>query len=139
MAKRISAHRVKTHRQYTYESAADLLGVRIQTVRNWRQEGLVVLDSRKPHLILGHDLKDFLQKRKSKRPGKLAPDQFLCMTCSAPRSACGAMADYEPFDEKRGRLIALCADCQKVCGKYVSADLREQLGSILTIVTRHGN
>lgn len=70
MAKRVSAQRVKIHRQYTYEAAADVLGVTPQTVRAWRSAGLVVLDSQKPHLILGHDLKSFLQKQKNNRTGK---------------------------------------------------------------------
>lgn len=136
MAKRVSARRIKIHRQYTYESAADALGVTVQTVRGWRKEGLAVLNSQKPHLILGHDLKDFLDKRNPKTPGKLAPDHFFCMSCHASREAYGAMADYVPIDERRGRLVVLCAVCQTVCGKFVSSKMREQLTSLLTIATR---
>ena len=57
MARRVSARRVKIHNQYTYEQAAEALGVSVQTVRGWRQSGLTVLDSQKPHLILGFALK----------------------------------------------------------------------------------
>ncbi len=93
MVKRVSARRVKIHRQYTYESAADVLGVTAHTVRGWRSVGLAVLDSQKPHLILGHDLKRFIESRMRKKSGKLAPDEFYCMSCRAPRAPFGAMAD----------------------------------------------
>lgn len=136
MAKRVSARRVKIHRQYTYENAADTLGVTVQTVRAWRKKGLAVLDSQKPHLILGHHLKEFLEKRTPKRSRKLAPDGFLCMSCDAPSAAYGAMADYIPINAQRGRLMTLCASCQTVCGKFVSASMRDDLNATLTIVIR---
>ncbi|MGB4113869.1 MAG: hypothetical protein WBK15_12595 [Yoonia sp.] len=136
MAKRVSAQRVKIHRQYTYESAADAVGVTDQTVRSWRKEGLVVLDSKKPHLILGHELKQFIENRTQKKCGKLGPDEFYCMKCSANRHAYGAMADYLPFNDTRGRLVALCDTCQTTCGKFAAASVCEDWAAILTIVMR---
>lgn len=137
MAKRVSAQRVKIHRQYTYDSAADVLGVTVQTVRAWRQEGLEVMQSTKPHLILGHDLKRFIQNRKRKSSGKLEPDTFYCMTCDGQKRAYGAMADYEPYNSVRGRLVALCETCQKPCGKFANPKTCDDLATILTIATRH--
>jgi DNA-binding XRE family transcriptional regulator len=137
VAKRVSARRVKIHNQYTYEQAADALGVSVQTVRLWRQSGLPVLDSQKPHLILGFALKDFLNSRSNKPERRLARDQFLCMTCKAPRRAYGGMADYRPYNEARGRLEALCEVCQGLCGKFASPSLCNELAPILTIATRN--
>lgn len=137
MTKRVSARRVKIHRQYTYDLAADALGVTAQTVRSWRQDGLPVLDSQKPHLILGFELKKFLTKRAQKATRTLAPEEFLCMSCNAPRRPYGAMADYVPFTARRGRLEGLCEVCQTPCGKFATPKLCDQLASILSIVTRH--
>lgn len=137
MAKRVSAQRVKIHRQYTYDAAADVLGVTVQTVRAWRKDGLAVLDSQKPHLILGHDLKRFIQNRMPKASCKLAPDEFFCMSCRVPKRAYGAMADYEPFNHARGRLVALCEACQMPCGKFATPQTCDDLATILTIATRH--
>lgn len=139
MAKRVSSRKVKIHNQYTYEQAADVLCVSVQTVRLWRQSGLPVLDSRKPHLILGFALKDFLDKRANKPDRRLARDQFLCMTCNAPRRAYGGMADYTPYTPARGRLEALCEACQGLCGKFASPRLCADLAPILTIATRNRN
>ena len=137
MPKRVSARKIKTHNQYTYELAADVLGVSVQTVRSWRQAGLDVLDSQKPHLILGFALKDFLNKRSNKPERLLGRDQFLCMTCNAPRWAYGGMADYLPYTDTRGRLEALCEVCEGLCGKFASPRLCAELGPILTIFIRN--
>ena len=139
MAKRVSARKIKIHSQYTYEQLADVLGVSVQTVRLWRQDGLDVLVSQKPHLILGFALKDFLNKRSNKPERRLARDQFLCMTCNAPRRAYGSMADYLPYTATRGRLEALCEACQWLCGKFASPRLCAELAPILTIATRKRN
>lgn len=136
MAKRVSARCVKIHRQYTYDAAADVLGVTVQTVRGWRALGLVVLDSRKPHLILGHELKRFLESRMSKARRKLAPNEFYCMSCRAPRGPYGGMAGYVPSNAVRGRLVALCAACETPCNKFVSLKTSTELAKTLTIAIR---
>ena len=138
MAKRVSARKIKIHSQYTYDQAAHVLGVSVQTVRLWRLAGLHVLDSQKPHLILGFALKDFLNKRSNKPERRLARDQFLCMTCNAPRCAYGGIADYTAYTATRGRLEALCEACQGLCGKFASPSLCAELSPILTIATRNG-
>jgi DNA-binding XRE family transcriptional regulator len=139
MAKRVSPRKIKIHSQYTYEQLADALGVSVQTVRSWRPEGLEVLVSQKPHLILGFAIKEFLNKRSNKPERRLARDQFLCMTCNAPRRAYGGMADYLPYNDTRGRLEALCEACQGLCGKFASPKICAELAPILTIATRNMN
>ena len=137
MAKRVSARKVKIHNQYTYDQAAYALGVSVQTVRLWRRSGLPVLDSQKPHLILGFALKDFLGNRQNKPERRLARDQFLCMACNAPTRAYGGMADYLPYTATRGRLEALCEVCHGPCGKFASPRLCAELAHILIIATRN--
>lgn len=137
MPKRVSARKIKIHNQYTYEQAADVLEVSVQTVRLWRGAGLAVLESQKPHLILGFALKDFLNNRAKKTKHRLAQDQFLCMACNAPRRAYGGMADYLPYTATRGRLEALCEECQGLCGKFASPKVCAELAPILTIAIRN--
>jgi hypothetical protein len=54
-------------------------------------------------LILGFALKDFLNKRSNRPERRLARDQFLCMTCNAPRRAYGGMADYFALHRHAGQ------------------------------------
>lgn len=58
---------VKIHRNYTYDEAADLLGLHKNSVRRWvTHEGLAALTEQRPHLILGAGLKAFLEHRRVK-------------------------------------------------------------------------
>lgn len=120
MAKRLSARRIKAQRTYTYEEAGDALGVTMQTVRAWRRDGLAVMDGQKPHLILGAVLKAFIANRAKKSKAILAPHEFHCMSCRAPREAYGGMADYVAITPTRGVLSTLCGVCEGQCVKFAS-------------------
>jgi hypothetical protein len=133
MARRASPRKIKTHNQYTYEQAADALGVSVQTVRMWRKAGLPVLASQKPHLILGFALKDFLNSRSNKTKRRLARDQFFCMACNAHKRAYGGMADYWPYTAAYGRLEALCETCHGQCGKFTSPARCAELAPVMDI------
>lgn len=137
MAKRLPAHRIKIHRQYTYETAAEELGVTVQTVRSWRAKGLLVITDQKPHLIPGAELKNFVKSQQTKPTRILAFDEFLCMACRRPVKAYGAMADYVPVAPNRGRLETLCDACHASCVKFASLKMRDDLARVLTIVTRY--
>ncbi len=137
MGKRPSSRRVKSHRRYTYEQAAKVLGVSVQTVRGWRKLGLLVLTDKIPHLIVGEHLIAFLDTRYSKRRITLHLDQFCCMRCGGPVQAYGAMADYAPLTPSRGVLSALCATCEGNCTKFVSHAQMVTLSQTLSIAKRN--
>ena len=65
--RKFSSQRVKTHRPYTVDEAAKTLGVGKPTVRRWIKGGLYALTDRKPWLIQGGDLIDFLKARRTRR------------------------------------------------------------------------
>lgn len=137
MAKRVSSRSIKNQRQYTYEEAANVLGVSVQTVRGWRKVGLPVLDGQKPHLIIGEVLKGFLDHKYAKSGRTLAIDEFLCMRCRRPRRALGAMIDYKSHTPSRGLLSALCEVCEGPCTKFAGyADL-PNLSNFLDIEIRN--
>jgi len=135
MAKRVSARRVRKHRHYTYETAADVLDVSVQTVRAWKAEGLTVLADRKPHYILGEALIEFLTRRHKNRSVIMAADQFYCFTCRAPHKPFGMMVDYVSISATRGRLVALCEACERPCHRFVSASSLGELRQIFEIAT----
>lgn len=118
MTKRISTQRVRKHRNYTYEEAADVLGVSPQTVSSWRARGLNVMTERKPHLILGEALAEFLKKRQAKARQAMAMDQMWCMSCRAPRRPLELVAAYVPISPSRGRLEGLCEVCEGKLNRF---------------------
>lgn len=138
MPKRVSTRRVKGNLLYTYEEAGETVGVTAQTIRAWRDAGLPVLDGQRPHGVMGFALKDFIDKRTNKSKRSLRDDEVYCLTCKAPRSAYGGMADYVPITDDRGRLEALCSVCEGRCNRLVRSVDLPRFSAKLAIVTKCG-
>jgi Helix-turn-helix domain len=121
MRRRHPNHRhVKIHRSYTVEEIASLFGTHKNTVRSWVKAGLPTCDSKRPMLILGHDLAAFLQARRAKNKQDCRPGEIYCVRCRAPKFPAGDMADYQPVTEKLGNLTAICPDCHCIINRRVS-------------------
>ena len=123
----------KIHRNYSVEEIAALFGVHRNTVREWVKRGLPTNDNRRPMLILGRDLVDFLRARRAKNKRTCPPGELYCFRCRAPKAAAGDMADYQPLTETQGNLIAICADCETIMYRRVSLAKLEQVRGNLDI------
>lgn len=122
---------VKIHRSYTVEDIADLFGIHTNTVRQWIKAGLPTLDDRRPMLVLGAELRAFLQARQARKKHSCAPGQMYCLRCRVPRFPWGGMADYRPVSEKVGDLSGICPDCNFTMHRLVSiAKLDEVRGEM---------
>jgi excisionase family DNA binding protein len=120
--RRASARRVKMHLSYTAEEAADLLGVHRHTVRRWiASKTLPALTERRPHLILGRDLRAFLSAPALGRT-RLKPGEFYCVKCRLPKRPALGMADYMPINDRLGNLRAICPDCEILMHRRVALD-----------------
>lgn len=135
MARRPGWRAVKSHESYTVEEAARNQGVAKGTVRRWLKNGLPSLDEKKPCLIIGGDLVDFLKTRKKpKQPCK--PEECYCFKCRSPRNAAFGEADFKLLTLTKGLLIALCGECTTLMHKSVSLTKLEALKGILHITIR---
>ena len=114
---------VKIHRNYTVEEIAKLFGVHRNTVREWIKRGLPTINVKGPKLILGPDLRAFLQARRVKNKWKCQPGEIYCVRCRVPRCPAGDMAEYKPITATRGNLIGICPKCD--CMMYRGVNLAE--------------
>lgn len=112
MAKRIDPRRIKLHYSYSIDEAARLLGVHKNTVCGWRAKGLKPIDTNRPILFGGRDLRSFLERTKSGRKQPSPKGHFYCFKCRASRRPAMEMVDYAPISSISGNLSALCAECQ---------------------------
>jgi hypothetical protein len=128
----------KIHRSYTVEEAARLLGVYRGTVRQWIKRGLPICDEKRPVLILGSDLREFLTTKRirNKRPCK--PGEVYCVGCRMPRRPALGVADYEPLTATSGNLVGLCPECEGVMYRRVSAAKLAEVGGDLEIRSTEG-
>lgn len=73
---------------YTAKEVSDCLGINEKTCLRWIEAGLpIVPGSRKPILMLGAQIKEFLKKKDSKKKIELKKNEFYCFKCKAPRRA----------------------------------------------------
>jgi hypothetical protein len=124
---------VKIHRTYTVEEVADLLGTHKNTVRRWIKTGLPVIDSKRPTLIHGLDLRGFLQGQRTKNRQTCPPGSIYCVKCHAPKAPAGGMADYIPISATTGNLRGICPDCETLIHRRVNRAKIDQIRGGLDI------
>lgn len=110
----------KIHRSYTVEEIAKLYCVHRNTVRAWIARGLATIDTRRPVLVLGSHLADFLraQREVNKRP--CGPGEIYCLRCREPRAPLGGLVRYRALTPTQGNLVGLCACCGAGLNRRVS-------------------
>ena len=113
MAKRkIDARRVKFHRNYTISEVAQLLGVHKNTVQLWLKSGLPHIREPRPVLVLGQDLKQYLNDRRQKARKPCCDGHLFCLKCREPRRPAAQMLDYVQVTLTSGNLRGICEVCE---------------------------
>lgn len=139
MAKRYRYNRIKINRSYEINDAAKAADVTPQTIRVWHKRGLPYLDDKRPAMIRGEDLRDFVKNLSSRKAPPLALGEFRCAKCQARRMPYGMMADYFPHNEKSGRLAAICPVCDTPLSLFYKASKLPELSKVLEIAVRQVN
>jgi excisionase family DNA binding protein len=120
MNRRADWRRIRTHLSYTYEEAARALRVHRMTVRQWVKHcGLPVQAERRPHLILGAELKAFLKAQRESRKRKCGPGEMYCLKCRMARKPVEGLLEHRTYSESRGALIGFC-ECGALMHRFVS-------------------
>lgn len=110
-ARRINPRLIKIHRSYSVEEAARALGAHKNSVRGWIKKGLPVVDGGRPVLILGHELRTYLERKRKAGKRPCPPGTIYCLKCRDPRVPALGMVEYVPRNAATGNLTALCETC----------------------------
>ena len=110
----------KIHRSYTVDEIAGIYSIHKNTVRTWIKNGLLTCDDRRPTLILGRDLRTFLEGKRTKNKRPCTPGMIYCLRCREPKTPYGRMVDYIPVTETKGNLIGVCPCCDSVINQFTS-------------------
>jgi hypothetical protein len=111
---------VKIHRSYTVEEVANLFGIHKNTVRKWIKKGLPLCNEKRPTLILGRVLAEFLRAQKAKNKRTCQLGEMYCLRCREPRKPVPDLVEYHAITNKVGNLIAICSHCNALMNKRVS-------------------
>jgi hypothetical protein len=132
---------IKIHRSYTVEEIAKLFSSHKNTVRRWIKDGLTCIDDKRPMLVLGQVLVEFLQTRRAKNRRICKQGELYCVRCRLPKSPAGDMAEYFPVTQKFGNLTAICPDCDAIMNRLVSLakidEFRGKMDISFSEVQRH--
>lgn len=124
----------KIHRSYTVDEIATLYGAHRNTVRAWIKRGLPTLDDRRPVLVLGRHLRDFLQARREVNKKTCGPGRLYCVRCREPQRPKGGAVRYEPLTETLGNLVGCCPCCDAGLYRRVSEkSLARALGDLAVL------
>ncbi|RED17714.1 helix-turn-helix domain-containing protein [Parasphingopyxis lamellibrachiae] len=120
--KRINPRLAKLHRSYSVEEAARVLGVHKNSVLSWIKSGLPIVDSTRPILILGRELRGWLERRRNSAKRPCPPGTLYCAKCREPKPPALGMVEYTPRNAVSGTLRAFCSDCDTMMHRHVRQD-----------------
>ncbi len=120
MSKKFRRTLIKKHLTYTVTEAAEALGASKATIRNWTKRGLSIQTDQRPHLILGQDLRDFIQKNAEEKRYKLGSAELNCFKCNAGRTPYDNCVILLPQSLKTSRLQGVCSDCGGKVSRVIS-------------------
>ncbi len=136
LEKRIAAELIKGSPALFLELARTL-EVHRNSVRHWIKAGLPVIDGKRPILILGADLAEFLWRRREAQRQPCRAGQMFCLKCRKPQEPAGRMADFVASSATSGALIGICPACNRLMYRRVSAArLSEVAGALDVHLTR---
>ena len=142
MAKKKRRHNpnlLRLRHSYTISEIAEKYGVHRRTVDTWRKQGLQVIDElSKPFLVLGAEVRKFLQEKYSTRKHPLKPGEFFCLKCRKSRKSLKNRINVEITKKRLGRyrqaiLRGVCEVCN--CHLFLFTSDRKLQELIKTGVT----
>jgi len=113
-------NRVKINRSYTLEEVAALYGVHKNTVATWVKKGLPCMTARRPFLILGVELKGFIQRQRLSKKQRCKPNELYCVRCKSPVIPLDGFVEYQPMSATKGRLVGFCCHCDGEVGRFAA-------------------
>ncbi len=134
MPKRPPHHLIKRNMVYSVAEAAAVLGMHRQTVTRWiREHGLPAATDRRPWLIEGGVLKDWLIERREGRRQRLGPGEIFCLPCRRPVRPDGDLAEYLPRTECAGALRGICPSCDRLVHRALRLDDLDRVAGDLDV------
>ncbi|WP_294540145.1 helix-turn-helix domain-containing protein [uncultured Rhodoblastus sp.] len=119
MARRYNIRRVKIHRSYEVSEAAKLLDVSKRSINRWIDAGLPLVVRKRPRLILGKHLREFLQAHQPKKQPCRAGEIF-CVGCQTPQRPAFDEVEYIPKTATTGLLAGLCPVCASMIYRFTT-------------------
>jgi hypothetical protein len=116
---RYNPNKVKIHRSYCFMELAGIYDVHKNTIAAWVKDGLPCLKDKRPFLILGKDIRHYLQQRRDRQRKQCAPDELYCMRCRSPTKPAENFVELEVISSTKGRITGFCTRCESIINKFI--------------------
>ena len=120
MAKRVNPMAVKANVSYEAFEAARALGVSTATIRNWGKDGMEVMTSSKPYLILGSAIREYLRAKYAAARRPLEDDELFCASCGKGRKPLNLLVSQSQITIKTDLLKGICQNCGCTATRMIS-------------------
>jgi hypothetical protein len=128
---------IKETLSYSTYDISELYRIHKGTVRQWLKEGLPMIDNRKPYLVFGSDLKEFIKKRQGSRKTKCNSNELYCCKCRKPQSSWNNVVDLKILNERRLLIMGICGQCNTLTNKLSSLKNLDEIKEIFDVQTIH--
>ena len=115
--KKYNINLIKQTLSYSVIEIAELFNLHKRTVQTWLQEGLPKIDNKRPFLVLGSELKEFISRKQKKRKKKCKQDEFYCCKCREVRQSRNNLVSIKILNEKSGLIKGICNQCNTKINK----------------------
>lgn len=120
MSRRANPMAVKAALTYDVNEAAAALGKTPATIRNWVKGGLPIMSSRKPYLISGAAIREYLRAKYKAAKRPLGSEEFFCPSCRNGQKPLDMAATLSPMTARTSLLKGICSQCGGICTRMVS-------------------
>jgi hypothetical protein len=105
---RINRAGISKHMSYKIKELSEVLCINEKTCLRWIDDGLqIVPGSKKPILIMGSDVTEFLRNKDAKNKVHLKRNEFYCLRCKAPRRA--KRGSIETLSDRKVGICSVCS------------------------------
>jgi len=136
--RKINLNLIKINYTYSITEFCQDFNKHKNTVDNWiREEDLKTIDNKRPRLIHGKDLKEFLTRRQASKKIKCEMDELFCFKCKKPRKPKDNLVTISTENQKCGNLRALCSICEGKMNKRFSLKYLSHLQNTFEVQQPH--
>lgn len=120
MSRRNTISRIKGNRNLTVIDVSETLSVHPKTVRNWIRAGLPVVDTNRPLLINGSDLKVYLKQKRNAIRFNCGKHEMSCFRCQGAAKPSIESVLFIAQPAGMALMKGVCEECGCKMNKYVS-------------------
>ena len=121
MSKLYNPRLAKSYYCYTVPETAELYSCHKNTVRNWLNNGLEPIDTRRPIMVSGAVLNAFHAERRANAKRPCTPGEIYCFSCGQQRKPAPGLFEYTPINGAVGTVTAICPVCCGVMSQRVGS------------------